>query len=1317
MAAAIGQTSPNPLPVHGPLWFDARAFGVSPQNPDNGPALQAAHDAAAAALAAITGGFFSGVQPTATIFIPGSRTPYTLKTPVFIEANGVEIRGERGSTQLVGMPSSCYTLLYCGISRVGQGNVPNAAYRPDLWNGGNSKLDSSVVTAANQKWGIRTNSDAFVVAQDGVFSHGGLSPTTNMPDSWRETAQFTMEFAVEGFASGKMPGGLNLFAIGTTGGSGSGATTAGEAACPFFVQTTGTNAYKVFLNTQSSRFSTTWNVYSFSFSSGTATGVQKIALQVDWVAGLVTAYVNGTQVAVTGSTLPANSIPNENQVLPFTINSYLDGTSQSSGGDFALYGYCISLSNRYATNGAGTAQVAHPQFSSTANNGPGATLTLPGSPTGGTWTFTYGGVTSAPISAAANAATIQAAVQSMSSIGPGNMLVTGGQDTGGGIEFQVATANGFVFKGAPGQCNGSNLTGASIRDVYRYFPFPQNYPYNRDAYALGYFAFTENPATAPRHLTIQGGAAVGGPATVCSSLLFNNRSNDAISGENRFTDITLNISGEYGIALAMGHVIHPQLSGVTARAGLHGAGNIPQSPNYFVVIRDCSFSGQDAGYYANSSLIQMDYVTLDNNNRYALRLFRSAIQAKHIVVGNYGVDPCAFAYLAGGGYGGSYAFEDVTLDLEGGSAFQRALFYCENTSYGATSLKVSRVIGGILGSVPLFKLACVGNPPTWPGGRIDAEDVGADALGGVVDIDGPNWTGEVRGSLADGGSYVVSNQSFGRPRIVVVDNQSPTFPRFGSWFAGTVKIKVPGPVDGQYEELRVAADGGHGSATPPQWAGVNAIQASPNASLGAYAIDHTSISATLSGRASSNGYLTNPARMELAQTLFGGGVSGASSVFTLTGTGLGGTFTLSYGGQTTAGLAYNATAGTVQTALQGLSSVGAGNMTVGGNAGGPWTINLAGSLANLAGGILGLTVNPAGLTATGPSVATSGTTVTFSGVTGGNWTITGGGKTTAPLAWNASAPTVVAAIVAAGLPTSYGIQYALPNCFPGVYYGFNTPYTINSSGLTGGGAATLVNADVPSTWYVALLTTNVHPAGTHYSEPNAGATGYARAAFTNNTTNFGSSSSGSKTSGTSISFPTATGAYTVQSIALFPSPTSTQAWAVIQLASPLVVSAGTTPTISGGLTFSHVPYSGHFAGAMTDFAWGKVHDLLFGGTSFTPPATWYAALSTAAVSRSTTSLAEPPSGYARKAITNSSANWLVGGSNDTYSQPGDARNAAVVTFPAPTATWGSVVATALTDSATGGNAWFVAPLTAPVAPAAGTPAPTFAAGAFRLATA
>lgn len=114
----------------------------------------------------------------------------------------------------------------------------------------------------------------------------------------------------------------------------------------------------------------------------------------------------------------------------------------------------------------------------------------------------------------------------------------------------------------------------------------------------------------------------------------------------------------------------------------------------------------------------------------------------------------------------------------------------------------------------------------------------------------------------------------------------------------------------------------------------------------------------------------------------------------------GGTFTLSFGGQTTAGIAYNASASTVQTALQALSSIGSGNATVEAQvAGGPYNVTFAGPLVGPQALITG---NPASLTGGAGAnseiiisqlqAGTAGTpNVTVTGSNGGPYTVTFGG--------------------------------------------------------------------------------------------------------------------------------------------------------------------------------------------------------------------------------------------------------------------------------------------------------------------------------------
>ncbi len=80
-------------------------------------------------------------------------------------------------------------------------------------------------------------------------------------------------------------------------------------------------------------------------------------------------------------------------------------------------------------------------------------------------------------------------------------------------------------------------------------------------------------------------------------------------------------------------------------------------------------------------------------------------------------------------------------------------------------------------------------------------------------------------------------------------------------------------------------------------------------------------------------------------TLPGENSANEVQVVTLNGTPTGGTFTLTYSGQTTTAIAYNASAATVDAALEALSNIGVADVAVTGSAGGPWTVTFATALA------------------------------------------------------------------------------------------------------------------------------------------------------------------------------------------------------------------------------------------------------------------------------------------------------------------------------------------------------------------------------------
>jgi len=79
------------------------------------------------------------------------------------------------------------------------------------------------------------------------------------------------------------------------------------------------------------------------------------------------------------------------------------------------------------------------------------------------------------------------------------------------------------------------------------------------------------------------------------------------------------------------------------------------------------------------------------------------------------------------------------------------------------------------------------------------------------------------------------------------------------------------------------------------------------------------------------------------------GFESANEVQTVTlgGGNTGGTFTLTFDGQTTASIAYNAPASAVQSALLALSNIGVGDVNVSGSAGGPYTVTFTGAFSKV----------------------------------------------------------------------------------------------------------------------------------------------------------------------------------------------------------------------------------------------------------------------------------------------------------------------------------------------------------------------------------
>jgi hypothetical protein len=149
--------------------------------------------------------------------------------------------------------------------------------------------------------------------------------------------------------------------------------------------------------------------------------------------------------------------------------------------------------------------------------------------------------------------------------------------------------------------------------------------------------------------------------------------------------------------------------------------------------------------------------------------------------------------------------------------------------------------------------------------------------------------------------------------------------------------------------------------------------------------------------------------------------------------------------------------------------------------------------------------------------------------------------------------------------------------------------------------------------------------------------------------------------------------------------------------------------------------------AMTDFFENKLVDFIFraqalgitGATAAagTGPATlWVAAMTTVDNDAGSAKVEVTGGSYARVAVTSSLANWAgtQGAASTTASSgsSGTTSNNAAITFPAPSANWGSLTAFEIYDAATGGNPLAYASLTTAKTVNNGDPAPSFAAGAL-----
>ena len=164
----------------------------------------------------------------------------------------------------------------------------------------------------------------------------------------------------------------------------------------------------------------------------------------------------------------------------------------------------------------------------------------------------------------------------------------------------------------------------------------------------------------------------------------------------------------------------------------------------------------------------------------------------------------------------------------------------------------------------------------------------------------------------------------------------------------------------------------------------------------------------------------------------------SSQVITVARGVAGDTFTLTFEGQTTAPIALGALAATVQTALLALSNVGTGNLSVAGNAGGPYTVSFIG--ARVKRDFLLMTGVGAGPNEKQEIVVTLA-------LSGDKMILTYGADSTSPLDFDASAAQVEAALNA--LSTLGAGSVSVTDSRTGWYVEFLIPPETDVGAITG----------------------------------------------------------------------------------------------------------------------------------------------------------------------------------------------------------------------------------------------------------------------------
>ncbi len=291
--------------------------------------------------------------------------------------------------------------------------------------------------------------------------------------------------------------------------------------------------------------------------------------------------------------------------------------------------------------------------------------------------------------------------------------------------------------------------GAKLDDRYRYFTAPDDDPGH-----IGHLAFTDDPATSGRYLTIQGGpASMNHKAMAILQHSLSNGQGGII--DNAIRDIHLVGGHLYGQNIAVGQVLELKITGVRSSGAYHAVGSINHGANYMVKLEDCNLSGNDAGYYALDQMLWARNVVFGTAGRATMRFVGSVVRMENTMVSFYAPGNQSTIKIHAGDYGGNYSFDHLIVDYEG-STYAHTAIYCESHPYApATSLRLTDVLLGTVGeTIPVLTLRDILPHNASAYLSVDNLQSFTKKVGAVIDVDSPLWRGDVRGLAVGEGERI-----------------------------------------------------------------------------------------------------------------------------------------------------------------------------------------------------------------------------------------------------------------------------------------------------------------------------------------------------------------------------------------------------------------------------------------------------------------------------------------------------------------------------------------------------------------------------------